>query len=69
VPNILFIEIDIFWNSISLNISIKAVVKPESILNVISLVLFTYKPFNTVGTEVRSINITTLNYFNVLGML
>jgi len=69
IPNILFIEIDIFWNSTSFNTNIKTVIKPELVLNIIFLVLFTYKPFNTVGTEVKSINIMTSNYFNISNML
>jgi len=69
VSNILFIEIDIFWNSTSLNTSIKIVIKPELILNAISSVSLIYKPFNTVGTEVRSTNTTTSNYFNIFSIL
>jgi len=69
VPDVLSIEIDILWNSTSLNTSIEAVVEPESALSAISPASLTYKPFNTVGTGVRSTSTTTSSYSNASGML
>lgn len=69
MPDVLFIEIDILWNSTSLNTSIEAVIEPESASSAISPASLTYKPFNTVGTGVRSTSTTTLRYFNASGML
>ena len=69
MPEILFIEIDIFSNSIDFNTSIQALTEPEPATKAISPPPLIYRTFNTVGAVARTTCIASLNHSNISGML